>query len=160
MKIRVLLRLDVNVNRYGWYPAGAWLDADESWKAFDAAPSPAILAACELHGADDLATLAAKLDEANVKLFAAQQEIEQLRKFKVEAHIANAENTVKVSRVAAAPGVVVWQPRRVYESSGGHCFLLRGNQTEPDEVTHCTRCGVSYAGTGPTMSDPCPGGKP
>jgi hypothetical protein len=38
----------------------------------------------------------------------------------------------------------------------GHLFPLRGMQSEPDEAANCLRCGVSYAGTGPLMRDPCP----
>lgn len=42
----------------------------------------------------------------------------------------------------------------------GHAFPLRAGQAEPDEVAHCKYCHVSYAGTGPTCSDPCPGPVP
>jgi hypothetical protein len=66
--------------------------------------------------------------------------------------VADAKALVaEVVKLRAASG----QPQPQHLDMGGHRFPVRSGN-EPDEAACCLYCGVSYAGTGPTMADPCP----
>lgn len=108
----------------------AFVDCEEAEARRESCgPSGVVLDTCELAGADDIVTLARKLDEANA-------EIARL----------SAQLAALVDPVPDIVDLIIH----------GHRFPIRVGAREPDECAHCRLCGVSYTGTGPTCSDPCP----